>query len=313
MRFRRKLESTTGVMGLAGFTMASLVAVSGQTAETPGLIAKGEGGECVVARLAEARAASQENEEAKECNPCAPSAGCNPCSGCNPCAGANPCAATDACNPCGGCNPCAGDACNPCVAANCNPCAAAACNPCNPCGGCNPCNPCAGSAEPMELSGEEIRAAYGCLKGEMRAAYSMSGENGASEYQDWANYNTQPYVSATHGGRYVNNYANARAGAYGKFEDAGPMPVGAILAKDSLTVDATGKAAPGPLFLMEKMVAGFDSQNGDWKYTMIMPDGTTWGVTNGKNSNGIKFCSNCHIAAEDFDYLFFMPNEFRNK
>lgn len=165
----------------------------------------------------------------------------------------------------------------------------------------------------MEVTGEEIRAAYGCLKGEMKATYGMAGENSAPVYQDWANYNTQPYISATHGGRYVNNYANRTASAYGKFEEAGVMPVGSILAKDSLTIDATGKAAPGPLFLLEKMAAGFDSENGDWKYTMIMPNGTIWGVTNGKNSNGMRFCSNCHIAAEDYDYLFFLPEEYRTE
>ncbi|MCH7806935.1 MAG: hypothetical protein IH995_07315 [Proteobacteria bacterium] len=299
MSGRRNLKSTSGLLGVTGLTLATLAFAWGHPETASSLVQKGEDGACVIARIAEARAATGDNMGAKP----------------------KP-AAADACNPCGGCNPCAGDVCNPCAAANCNPCtaadacnpcAAAACNPCNPCGGCNPCNPGTGSAESMELSGEEIRATYGCLKGEMKAAYGMSSENGASEYQDWANYNTQPYISATHGGRYVNNYANAAAGAYGKFEDAGPMPVGAILAKDSLTIDDAGKAAPGPLFLMEKMEIGFDPDFGEWKYTLILPDGTTWGVTNGKNSAGMKFCSDCHIAAEDFDFLFFMPDEFRKK
>lgn len=298
MRVCSKLKSTTGLLSIAGMTMAGLLSACDQPEATASLVQKGDDGACVIASIAEAWAATSDNMAAK------PKAGA--ADACNPCGGCNPCAAADACNPCGGCNPCAGDACNPC--GGCNP-----CNPCSPCGGCNPCNPCAGSVEPMELSGEEIRAAYGCLKGAMKEAYGMSGENGALVYQDWANYNTQPYISATHGGRYVNNYANRTASAYGKFEEAGVMPVSSNLAKDSLTIDATGKAATGPLFLMEKMEAGFDSENGDWKYTMIMPDGTTWGVTNGKNSNGMKFCSNCHIAAEDFDYLFFMPDEFRKK
>ena len=147
----------------------------------------------------------------------------------------------------------------------------------------------------------------------MEASYGTSGENGASDYQTWTKYNTRPYISPTHGGRYVNNYANPTAAAYARFEDAGVMPVGTILAKDSLTIDGGGMAAAGPLFLMEKMAAGFNSDNGDWKYTMIMPDGTTWGVTNGKNSAGMQFCSACHTATADYDYMWFLPDEFRKE
>jgi len=236
---------------------------------------KGVESASVEAQVAGARAATSDNMEAKPKE-----------------------ASPGACNPCGGCNPCA---------AVCNPCAASACNPC---GGCSPC---AGNAEPEEPSGEELRAAYNGLKASMQASYGTSGANGASEYQEWRNYNTQPYRSATHGGRLVNNYANPTASRYGQFEEAGILPVGSILAKDSLKISAGGKATPGPLFLMEKMDAGFDPENGDWKYSLIMPNGTTWGVTGGKNSKGIRFCSACHIAAEDFDYLFFMPGEYRKE
>jgi hypothetical protein len=145
----------------------------------------------------------------------------------------------------------------------------------------------------------------------MKAAYGMSGENGAADYQGWSRYNTSPYVSFTHGGRNVNNYANDAASAYGRFEDAGAMPVGSIIAKDSFVVGGDGRASAGPLFLMEKMEPGFLEASGDWKYTMIMPDGSTWGVTKGKNSSGMQFCIDCHVAAEEYDHLFFLPEEFR--
>ncbi len=256
---------------------------------------------CRVPRLAAAYA----------CNPCAARKACNPCNpcaagqACNPC---NPCAAGQACNPC---NPCAaGKACNPC-----NPCAAGkACNPCNPCAAgnaCNPCNPC-GASGSAELTGAESVEAYSCLIEDMVAGYSKSGARSAREFASWSRFSSRPYVSDTHGARYVNNYANSAAKAgYNKYEDVGRMPVGSILAKDSFSANSDGSLAAGPLFLMVKMRAGFAPDRGDWKYSMIMPDGSVFGVTKGLNSAGMEFCNDCHAAVEDQDYLYFLPDDLR--
>jgi len=252
------------------------------------------------------------------CNPCATKNPCNPCAAANPCNPSNPCAATaklsDKCvvprlrvaaagNPCKPCNPCAAKA---------NPCAAR--NPCNPCAAKAPCNPCGAAASPAELRKSEAVAVYNCLKGEMDAAYGQSGNRFAQSYTQWTVFNAQPYVSATHGERYVNNYANAKARAYGKFEKAGRMPVGAVLAKNSFTVNAKGQAGIGPLFLMEKMPAGFSRESDDWRYTMIMPTGAVLGATNGPGSANVKFCIECHAAvAQDRDSMMFMPEEARRR
>lgn len=275
------------------------------------------------------------------CNPCAaqscnPCGGCNPCGACNPCAGGgsmsaklacavprvaaawgcNPCAAKG-CNPCGGCNPCnpcgAMRQCNPCAAKQCNPCAAKGCNPCaasNPCAaqGCNPCggcNPCAGGTG-AEITDAEAIAAYECAKESLRSTYGEYGD-----YVDGASYNTTPYVSGTHGMRYVNNYGNDAASAYGRFEDAGTLPAGAMLAKDSFSVGADGSVSLGPLFLMEKMAAGFAADQGDWKYTMVLPGGNVFGVTGGQNSAGVNFCAECHGFVAEQDHLYFLPEEYR--
>ena len=120
-----------------------------------------------------------------------------------------------------------------------------------------------------------------------------------------------PYLSATHGRRFVNNYANAAAGDYGKFEDAGAMPQGAVIAKDSLMVTDDGTMAAGPMFIMEKMASGFNYVSGDWRYTMIMPDGSVFGVTKGENAERVAFCIGCHLARERFDHLYFLPKAFR--
>jgi hypothetical protein len=130
-------------------------------------------------------------------------------------------------------------------------------------------------------------------------------------YSTWRRYDRVPYLSASHGNRIINNYANAKARAYGR-EDAGPMPVGAVLAKDSFTVTAQEDVFTAPLFVMEKMAPGFSAKTGDWRYTMIMPDGSLFGTTNGDGSGKVGFCSSCHaLAGGSRDHLFFVPEKYR--
>lgn len=145
----------------------------------------------------------------------------------------------------------------------------------------------------------------------MRTAYAKAPIDEARTFSTWAKFSTQPYKSATHGERYVHNHANRKADAYGRYEEAGTMPVGAVLAKPSFTVGADGRATVGPLFLMEKMLSGFLAESGDWKYTMVMADGSLFGVTNGKNAAGMQFCIACHQAAADHDHMMFLPEEYR--
>jgi hypothetical protein len=159
----------------------------------------------------------------------------------------------------------------------------------------------------------EAIAAYDCLLDEMIAAYAASGLPEASAYPAWQRVSTQPYESGTHGGRLVHNYVNpAGAAAYNRYEDIVRMPVGGLVSKPSLVVTQQGKVGVGPLFLMEKMSAGFMPANGDWRYTMINPDGSVFGRTGGVNSAGMQFCADCHNAvADDQDHLLFLPEEYR--
>ena len=110
------------------------------------------------------------------------------------------------------------------------------------------------------------------------------------------------------------NYANEWAKAYGAFENAGTFPAGSALAKPSFSVKGNGKASLGPLFLMEKMEAGFNAASGDWRYTMIMPNGSVFGTTNGKNSKKVEFCIGCHqTVTPDQDSVMLLPEEYRVK
>lgn len=162
------------------------------------------------------------------------------------------------------------------------------------------------------MTDAELKAVYDCLKPEMVKGYGKSGVLAAKKWGKWTKVSTISYRSDTHGGRLVNNYANHIAkGTYQKYDSVKVMPIGSTLAKPSFVVNANGTVAPGPLFTMEKMVRGFNKDTANWRYAMVMPDGTLFGLTGGKNAAGMKFCHDCHIAAEDNDMMLFLPEEYR--
>ena len=108
----------------------------------------------------------------------------------------------------------------------------------------------------------------------------------------------------------MQNYANAIARYnYVDYEDGGAMPVGSVLAKDSFALRA-GEVQAGPLFLMEKMPAGFNTESQNWRYTLIMPGGKVVGTTKGKGDKNVNFCIGCHVVT-DTDSLYFLPEEYR--
>lgn len=164
--------------------------------------------------------------------------------------------------------------------------------------------------DPARLSDADALSIYDRIRDEMAAGYRLSRDPVATRFYKWRRYNRVPYLSATHGDRYVDNYANARAKGYGRGD--GPLPAGAVLAKDSFTVTRQGDVFTGPLFIMEKMAPGFSAATGDWRYTMIMPDGSVFGTTNGEGNDKVEFCVGCHaLPDEGMDHLFFVPERYR--
>jgi hypothetical protein len=164
---------------------------------------------------------------------------------------------------------------------------------------------------PAGITPTQARSVYGRIVEQMTAGYALSDLAEAREYRRCTRYNTAPYRSATHGERYVNNDANPAARAYGRFGKAGPMPPGAVLAKDSFTVTADGGVFSGPLFLMEKLPPGTASDWRDWRYVMVMPDGSIFGDSRGDAPEAVRFCADCHDTAGATDGLFFVPPRFR--
>lgn len=164
---------------------------------------------------------------------------------------------------------------------------------------------------PERLTSQEAQRIYDIALPSMKLGYSGSGDPSAGVYRSWQRFNTTPYLSATHGNHYVNNYANEIAADYGRFESAGTLPVGSVLAKDSFAVTRTGGILLGPLFLMEKMPAGFSPVSGDWRYSEVTPDGELLGRTGGPGARRVGYCIACHLARESFDHLYFIPEDRR--
>lgn len=165
--------------------------------------------------------------------------------------------------------------------------------------------------QPSELNPAEAARVYDLIRGALQKGYGSSGFEGADTYQDLRRYNTAPYESAAHGNHYLNNYANDIAARYGEFERAGKLPVGSILFKDSFSVARSREIIIGPLFIMRKMEAGFNWVTGDWQYIQIQPDGEVLGMTKGKNAERVEYCIACHLAREQYDHLYFIPNDYR--
>ncbi len=164
---------------------------------------------------------------------------------------------------------------------------------------------------PAALEPEQAEVIYGIAKHSLRVGYARSGMALAQNYLSFKRYSKTPYLSATHGNHYVNNYANATAGVYGRYEDAGLLPAGSAVIKDSFSVTESGGILLGPMFLMEKMPAGFNPVSGDWRYTLVNPDGTILGTTNGDGGERVRYCITCHLAVEHQDHLYFIPQQLR--
>ncbi|MCB2053582.1 MAG: hypothetical protein KDE35_04985 [Geminicoccaceae bacterium] len=166
---------------------------------------------------------------------------------------------------------------------------------------------------PAEVQGAQAEEVYERLLPNMTAGYRLSDLAVARDYVRWRRFNATPYLSATHGSRYVNNYANGVARDYGADVPPGGLPVGSVLVKDAFTVTEDGMVFSGPLAVMEKMPAGFDKAARNWKYVQIMPDGSLFGETGGENDAGMRFCVECHaLAGDEADHLYFVPPQHRN-
>ena len=169
---------------------------------------------------------------------------------------------------------------------------------------------------PGKLSKEDATVIYDTIADDMARRFAMARENGAREYRKWRRYNDAPFLSATHGSRFVNIYANpiAQKAGYGDMKEGMTMPTGAVIAKDSFTFTDDHALFNGALFVMTKLPKDASPATADWRYQMILPDGSLFADSSDDNAElaeTAKFCHTCHERVEEYDYLFSVPEDFR--
>jgi len=162
------------------------------------------------------------------------------------------------------------------------------------------------------ISDSEAQALYECIADTLLDGYVASGVDAASAFRNWTQASTVPFVSATHGGRYVIHYVNdVGAEAYLRYEDIGAdgMPEGSVAAKESFNVDDDGKVVAGPLFLMTKVAAGALPDTADWRYSLVLPNGKVMGTTGGEGGERVAFCHACHATMEGNRDAMLLPKD----
>jgi hypothetical protein len=162
-----------------------------------------------------------------------------------------------------------------------------------------------------DLLFEEAQVIYDCIKDDLHASY-MKGDKRwipvgyVADYRSWTPANTLPANPGFHGGRFLLTWINdVGAEEYLKFaeDDAVNIPAGTVIAKESFSVTVAGKVKHGPLFIMEKRVAGTSPKTNDWYYMAVAPTGTPMAV------NVMKACNECHMENYDFQGGLGYPDE----
>jgi len=159
----------------------------------------------------------------------------------------------------------------------------------------------------FDLSEADVVAVYDCIKDAMATGYAKGGDAVAADYRNWSVTSTRPAVAGPHGNRLLQTFANdIAAEQYLKFAEEGVvMPVGSVLAKESITISKKKKAARvGPLFIMTKLDAGAAPETNDWLYGGIQPNGKPMKFKQA-------FCHDCHAGWEDQDFLAYPLEEVR--
>jgi hypothetical protein len=156
--------------------------------------------------------------------------------------------------------------------------------------------PCDPGKSVDDLIFEEAQVVYDCIKDDLHAGY-MTGDKRwiptgyVADYRSWTPANTLPANPGFHGGRFLLTWINdVGAEEYLKFADENVnIPAGTVIAKESFSVTVAGKVKHGPLFIMEKRVAGTSPETNDWYYMAVAPNGTPMAV------NVMKACNECHM------------------
>lgn len=161
---------------------------------------------------------------------------------------------------------------------------------------------CAIAEDRFEMDEAAVNALYDCMSDRMLEGYTREGDEIAGQYRDWQVTATRAAVAGPHQNRFLLTFVNdIAAEQYLKFEEDITMPVGSILAKESIG-GRNGNAAVGPLFLMTKVADA--PEFGNWFYSGVQPSGKELKISQ-------KFCHDCHGGLDFQDSMGYPVEEVR--
>lgn len=154
---------------------------------------------------------------------------------------------------------------------------------------------------------DQLDDAYGCFEEQLLAGYGHSKHVLARIFGDWERDSYAPFMYDDVGERYLVVYGNDRATGDEEtlWLDRG-LPVGATLAAAGFSVNDEGMLIAEPLMIYEKMTQGYIFGRGNWRQTMIAPNGDLMGVTKGPGEDTLTACSDCLARSADRMYLALM-------
>ena len=157
-----------------------------------------------------------------------------------------------------------------------------------------------------DLDDAGVAALYDCMSARMVAGYNKGDDPVAPVYRDWTQTATRAAVAGAHGERFLLTFANdIAAPEYLKFASEGvEIPVGGVLAKESIKIGKEGKARIGPLFIMTKVGLDAAPDTGGWLYSGVQPNGKPLKFKQA-------FCHDCHAGWESQDALAYPLEEVR--
>jgi hypothetical protein len=152
-----------------------------------------------------------------------------------------------------------------------------------------------------------LQDAYECASNHMN--YGASGNAIAQNYMNWQRRDNFPVKSPAHGNHYVAIYANDIAAAEPMQDVIQGIKPGSTIATPVFSIDDNGAISVGPLLILEKMQSGFNPTGGDWRYTLISPDGQIIGVNAGEGKTGFNFCRQCSGTFADSIFTSLLHGE----
>ncbi|HVM33578.1 MAG TPA: hypothetical protein VMU88_10620 [bacterium] len=127
-----------------------------------------------------------------------------------------------------------------------------------------------------------------------------------AEFPHLVKMNAKPWISKTHGGRWVNTYVSKEA--VKAYQNSDLLPPGTWVVKESFE-DAGGKPSTtaGPLYVMKKGAAGW-AYGLEWDHPMAAnPEGITGPVTWLPGDAALNSCVKCHNHFHSADYMGGVP------